>query len=108
MRAQARRHEDFPANKRRSKRKLIRTAEPPPPPPPAPPANPNTHYEAAWTERGGRLLVHCDHNHGTLIEAAQCAEPTGCGWYVIGVQDGEARQLTDEEDEIVNGFRFRR
>jgi hypothetical protein len=53
-------------------------------------------------------LVHCDHNHGTLIEAAQCAEPTGCGWYVIGVQDGEARQLTDEEDEIVNRFRFRR
>jgi hypothetical protein len=53
-------------------------------------------------------LAHCDHNHATLIEAAQCAEPTGCGWYVIAVQDGQARQLTDEEDEIVNGFRFRR
>jgi hypothetical protein len=28
-------------------------------------------------------------------------------FHVIAVQDGEARQLTDEEDEIVNGYRFR-
>jgi hypothetical protein len=32
--------------------------------------------------------------------------PTGCGWYVIAVERGEARQLTDAEDEIVNRFRF--
>jgi hypothetical protein len=106
MRAQARRHEDFAANKRRSKRKLIRTAEPPPPPPPAPPANPNTHYEAAWSDSWQHR--RCMHKHRTLIEAARCAQPRGCGWYVFAVENDEGRQLSEEEDEIVNGFRFRR
>jgi hypothetical protein len=44
----------------------------------------------------GYLLVRCYHNHATLIEAAQCAMPTGCGWYVIAVERGEARQASAE------------
>jgi hypothetical protein len=48
------------------------------------------------------------HKHRTLIEAARCAKPHGCGWYVFAVENDEGRQLSEEEDEIVNGFRFRR
>jgi hypothetical protein len=34
--------------------------------------------------------------------------PTGAGWYVFAVENGEPRQLRDDEDEIVNRFRFNR
>jgi hypothetical protein len=105
MKAHAQSHEDIPVNRRRAKRKLIATTTPPPP---APPANPDLHYEAAWTERGVLQLVRCFHKHESLIEAAQCAEPSGCGWYVFAVENGGERQLNDAEDGIVNGFRFRR
>jgi hypothetical protein len=47
------------------------------------------------------------HKHRTLIEAARCAEPHACGWYVFAVENDEGRQLNEEEDELVNGFRFR-
>jgi len=40
------------------------------------------------------------------MEAAQCATPHGCGWYVFAVENGEGRQLNDEEEEIVNRHRF--
>ena len=48
----------------------------------------------------------CLHQHPTLIEAAKCAMPHCCGWYVIAVQGGAARELTEEENKIVNEFRF--
>jgi hypothetical protein len=32
--------------------------------------------------------------------------PTGAGWYVFAVEDEEPRALRDDEDEIVNRFRF--
>jgi hypothetical protein len=106
MRAHAREHEDIGAKKRRAKRKLITRTAPPPavPPAPVPPGNPNTHFEAAWTDSWQRR--RCKHRHRTLIEAAQCAKPHGCGWYAFAVQDGEGRELTEQEDEIVNRFRF--
>ena len=113
MRAHAPKRQDFPAKKKRGKRKLVtRTAPPPPPPPvppaPAPPGNPDMHYEAAWTDRDVRQLDLCYHQHATLIEAAQCAMPRGCGWYVFAVERGRPRQLSDNEDAIVNGYRFRK
>ncbi len=108
MRAHAHNHDDIPGKKRRAKRKLTTRTAPPPPPPvppaPAPPANPNTHYEAAWTDSWHHR--RCMHRHRTLIEAAQCAKPHGCGWYVFAVEDGEGRELIEQEDEIVNRFRF--
>lgn len=43
-----------------------------------------------------------------LSEAAQCAMPHGCGCYLVGVENGEPRGLTDQEEQIVNRFRFGR
>jgi hypothetical protein len=48
------------------------------------------------------------HKHQTLVEAAQCATPTGPGWYVFAVENDEGRELSEKEDEIVNGYRFRK
>ena len=113
MKAHAQNHEDIHANRIRAKRKLITRTMPPAPPPPvqpaaAPPGNPDLHFEAAWTERGVSHLDRCYHKHATLIEAAQCAMPSGCGWYVFAVENGHGRQLNDGEDEIVNSYRFRK
>jgi hypothetical protein len=62
------------------------------------------HFEAGWTES----FCHrrCMHEHNTLIEAAQCGMPQGAGWYVFAVENGEARELTAQEDELVNHLRF--
>jgi len=64
----------------------------------------NTFYEAAWTES----WVHrrCLHKHATLIEAAECAMPHGAGWYVFAVDGSLPRELTAEEDKLVDEFRF--
>ena len=48
------------------------------------------------------------HEHKTLLEAAKCAEPTGAGWYVFAVENGQPRELGKSEEEIVNRFRFAR
>jgi hypothetical protein len=32
---------------------------------------------------------------------------TGCGWYVFAVENDRERQLTEDEEEIVNRFRFK-
>jgi hypothetical protein len=32
--------------------------------------------------------------------------PTGAGWYVFAVENGEPRQLLDAEEETVTRFRF--
>jgi hypothetical protein len=89
--------------KRASKRQLsrLRTA---PPPPPEPPLNPDIHYEAGWTDSWSHR--RCLHNHRTLTEAAECAMPTGAGWYVFAVENGEPRQLLDAEENVVNRYRF--
>lgn len=66
----------------------------------------NVHYEAAWTNSWCHR--RCGHAHQTLIEAAKCAMPQGAGWYVVGVDYGEPRELTAAENKIVNEFRFGR
>jgi hypothetical protein len=105
MRAYARRTSK-PARKF-SKRKLskYRTVErpSPPPTPPAPPF-PNVYYEAGWNDSW--QFRRCLHEHRTLSEAARCAMPHGCGWYVFAVENSVPRQLNDAEDEIVSRLRF--
>jgi len=92
--------------KRTSKRKLTtRTAPPPLPAPPAlPPPRPYLHFEGAWTDSWCHR--RCEHEHETILEAAQCALPHGCGWYVIAVEDNKPRGLSYKEEKIVDRFRF--
>jgi len=61
-------------------------------------------YQAGWTDS----FCHrrCMHEHRTIIEAAQCAEPHGAGWYVFAVEGGSPRGLREDEEDIVNNFRF--
>jgi hypothetical protein len=92
--------------KRVAKPKLHKPRTAPPPPPPSPPTAPSVHYEAGWTDSWSHR--RCMHKHQTLIEAAQCAMPTGAGWYVFAVENGEGRELNEKEDGIVNGYRFRK
>jgi hypothetical protein len=103
MRAHARKRTDKPSKRRHSKRDRVLRTPPPPPSPPAPP-RPNVHYEAAWTDSWSHR--RCLHKHRTLLEAAECAMPNGAGWYVFAVENDEPRELRDEEDEIVNRYRF--
>lgn len=63
-------------------------------------------YQAGWTDSFCHL--RCGHEHPTLIEAAQCAEPHGAGWYVFAVEKGTPRQLWGPEEKIVDKFRFRK
>jgi hypothetical protein len=62
------------------------------------------HYEAAWTESW--IHQRCFHAHRTLLEAAKCAMPNGAGWYVLAVDHGTPRELNQEEDNLVDRFRF--
>lgn len=62
------------------------------------------YYEAAWTESWRHRF--CYHTHETLIDAAKCAMPHGAGWYMLAVEGGRPRELTEAEDEVVNEFRF--
>jgi hypothetical protein len=62
------------------------------------------HYEAAWTDSWCHR--RCMHTHKTLLEASECALPTGAGWYVVAVERGEPRELMAAEDKIVDAFRF--
>lgn len=64
----------------------------------------NRHYEAGWTESWCHR--RCLHSHRTLTDAAKCAMPHGCGWYVFAVEYDMPRELTDNENSIVDGFRF--
>ena len=61
------------------------------------------HYEAGWTDSW--VHVRCFHKHPTLIDAAKCGMPQP-GFYVLAVDGGSPRELTTEEDEVVNQFRF--
>jgi hypothetical protein len=107
LRTCARKQGDGPAKRNQSKRQrdLLRTPpSPPPPPSPPSPPTPNIHYEAGWSDSG--FHYRCFHKHERLLEAAECAMPTGCGWYVFAVENGEPRELSEAEDEVVNRFRF--
>ena len=109
MRAYARRT-NRPRKFSKRKQSRYRTVVPPPPPPPTPPAlppappSPNIYYEAGWNDSW--QFRRCLHEHRTLSEAARCARPHGCGWYVFAVENSVPRQLTDAEDEIVDRLRF--
>lgn len=103
MRAWAPKRPERPARKRIHKRqRFARTA--PPPPPPSPPPSPNIHFEAGWTDSWSHR--RCQHRHKSLLEAAECAAPHGCGWYVFAVEEDEPRELRGDENEIVDRFRF--
>jgi hypothetical protein len=52
------------------------------------------HYFAAWTDSD--CLVGCDHEHQTVISAVPCIR--SCGGYVVAVENGHLRQLTDQEE----------
>lgn len=67
------------------------------------PALNDIHYEAAWTDSW--VYCRCFHNHPTLIEAAKCGMPQP-GFYVLAIEQGKERELTADEDEVVNDFRF--
>ena len=62
------------------------------------------YFEAAWTDSWSHR--RCLHRHPTLIEAAKCAMPQGPAWYVLAVENGRSRQLTEGEEQIVDEFRF--
>jgi hypothetical protein len=64
----------------------------------------NRHYEAGWTDSWTHQ--RCGHAHQTLIDAAKCGMPQGAGWYVFAVECGVPRELTNQEDQVVNRFRF--
>jgi hypothetical protein len=61
------------------------------------------HYEAAWSDSS--CYCRCFHAHPTLIDAAKCgmAQP---GFYVIAVASDLTRELTADEEKIVDAFRF--
>ena len=103
MRAWAPQRPDRPAKTRKRHRtKITRTS--PPPPPPSPPPSPKLHFEAGWTDSWSHR--RCLHEHNTLLDAAKCAMPRGCGWYVFAIEDDQPRELTEREEQIVNDFRF--
>jgi hypothetical protein len=52
------------------------------------------HYFAAWTDSD--CLVGCDHEHQTVISAVSCIR--SCGGYVVAVENGQLRQLDDQEE----------
>jgi hypothetical protein len=76
-----------------------------PPTPPSSPPSPKLHFEAGWTDSWSHR--RCMHKHKTLKEAAKCAMPTGCGWYVFAVEDDEPRELNEKEERIVHQFRLK-
>jgi hypothetical protein len=63
------------------------------------------HYEAAWSDSS--CYCRCFHAHPTLIQAAKCGASQP-GFYVIAIECGETRELTADEDNVVNAFRFGR
>jgi hypothetical protein len=61
----------------------------------------NIYYRTAYTE--GECLIACNHEHQTVIAATACIAATG--GYVVGVEDGAIRTLTDaEETEFQNAM----
>jgi hypothetical protein len=52
------------------------------------------YYSAAWTDSG--FLLGCSHEHETIVEANSCI--SSAGGYVVGVENGVMRSLTEEEE----------
>jgi hypothetical protein len=61
------------------------------------------HFESAWSDSS--CYCRCFHTHSTLIEAAKCGAPHP-GFYVVAIESGETRELTADEDKVVDAFRF--
>jgi hypothetical protein len=57
----------------------------------------NVYYFAAWTDSG--FLLGCDHEHQSVAEAVDCnSSISHAGSYVVAVEDGVLRALTDVEE----------
>jgi hypothetical protein len=54
----------------------------------------STFYFAAWTDSG--CLLGCDHEHQTVASAAACI--SCADGYVVAVEKGALRALTDAEE----------
>jgi hypothetical protein len=54
----------------------------------------STFYFSAWTDSG--CLLGCDHEHQTVTSATACI--SHAGGYVIAVEKGVLRALTDAEE----------
>ena len=52
------------------------------------------YYFAAWTD--SECLLGCDHEHQTITTAVACI--SCAGGYVIAVENGVLRALTDDEE----------
>jgi hypothetical protein len=63
---------------------------------------PSTHYFSAWTDSG--CLLGCDHEHQTVTSAAACV--SCAGGYVIAVEKGVLRALTDAEEAEFQHARY--
>jgi len=63
----------------------------------------NIKYDAAWTDSW--VFCRCFHAHPILIQAAKCGAPHP-GFYVVAIESGEPRELTADEDKIVDAVRF--
>ena len=63
----------------------------------------NVKYDAAWTD--SHCYCRCFHGHPTLIEAAKCglSKP---GFYVVALERNLSRELTPDEDKVVDAIRF--
>ena len=55
----------------------------------------STYFFAASTDSG--CLVGCEHQHLTVISAANCI--SNAGGYVIAIEDGKMRALNDHEEK---------
>jgi hypothetical protein len=53
------------------------------------------YYFAAWTDCG--CLCGCNHQHNTVASAVACSAPGAAG-YVVAVERGQLRSLTEEEE----------
>jgi hypothetical protein len=54
----------------------------------------STFYFSAWTDSG--CLLGCEHEHQTVTSAAACI--SCAGGYVVAVENGTLRALTDAEE----------
>jgi hypothetical protein len=61
------------------------------------------HYEAAWSDSS--WYCRCFHAHPTLTEATKCGMKQP-GFYVIAVEADLTRELTADEERVVDAFRF--
>jgi hypothetical protein len=64
----------------------------------------NRHYEVWWSDSG--WLSSCQHRHDGLRDAVTCGMAQRAGWYLVAVEFDTPRELTAEENKIVDTFRF--